>query len=135
MSGVVVLDIDRFRTRYPQAASVTDDRLMMAFDDAGFYLNNTVASPVSDLKQREYLLGLIMMHLLYLDGSFTAEGAGSTAGQVGVLSSASEGSVSASFAVGAVDGSSAWWKQTQYGNTYWQATSRFRRFRYVPPCP
>lgn len=130
---VVVFIPARFRARYPQFAAVSDERLQIAFDDATIYVSNKPTSIVKDLTERDYLLSLVMAHMLQLAGVTTAEGEGSTAGQVGRLASASEGSVSASFAMDAVSGGAAWYAQTQYGLTYWAATSKYRRFRYIAP--
>jgi hypothetical protein len=51
---------------------------------------------------------------------------------VGRVSSASEGSVSASFDYGTpTPGSGAWFQQSQYGAAFWQATSSLRGMQYI----
>lgn len=130
--GVVIFDPVRFVLRFPQfAASVGG--LQMFFDEATLLLNNTHTSMVRDLTERAILLNLITAHIATLGGIATPGGAGSTATQVGRVSSASEGSVSASMDMGATHGSSAWWMQTQHGATYWQLTAKYRTMRYITP--
>jgi hypothetical protein len=51
---------------------------------------------------------------------------------VGRISSASEGSVSVSADMAGASASAAWWNQTTYGATAWQATNKYRRATYVP---
>lgn len=127
MGGVVVFDPVAFAARYPQFATVSAPVLQGFFDEATLFLNNSPSSLVSDVGQRSALLNLVTAHI------GTLSGPGSSATQVGRVSSASEGSVSASLDMGALPGSAAWWIQTQFGATYWQATAKYRTMRYLPP--
>jgi hypothetical protein len=76
---------------------------------------------------------MVVAHLGTLSGVLTPAGQGSTATQVGRVSSASEGSVSASMDMGQQSKNAAFWLQTQYGATFWQATAKYRTMRYVLP--
>jgi hypothetical protein len=133
-AGAVVFDPAAFIARFPQFANV-DAALLQAFFDeaAALYLNNSARSIVRDLAERSILLNYIVAHLGTLSGVLTPAGQGSTATQVGRVSSASEGSVSASMDMGQQSKGAAFWLQTQYGAAYWQATAAYRTLRYVLP--
>lgn len=132
--GVVIFDAAAFVLRFPQFAAyntATPAGLQMFFNEATLLLNNTSGSLVQEVTERAILLNLIVAHLAVLGGVVAPGGAGSTAGQVGRVSSATEGSVSASLDMGAVYGSAAWWMQTQYGAQYWAMTAQYRQARFV----
>lgn len=134
MDGVVIFDEARFLMRYPQFApyaTANPGFLQMVFDEVtALYIKNTPGSIVRDVTTRALLINYIIAHVLQLSGVLTAGGAGSTAGQVGRLSSATEGSVTVSLDMpGSVSG--AWWMQTAYGAAYWAATAQYRTFRYA----
>lgn len=133
MNGVVVFDPAAFVARYPQFAAYNTAHpgmLQEFFDDATGILNNTESSRVCDVAQRQRLLWLLVAHLATLAGVLNADGA---PGPVGRLTSVTEGSVSASFAVDGVSANSAWYSTTPYGAQYWQLTTRYRQFRYIAP--
>lgn len=133
-AGVVVFDPAAFVARYPQFAAFNTANpglLQDYFDDAAAnFLNNTVTSRVCCVDTRQRLLWLLVAHLATLGGALSADG---TSGPVGRLSSATEGSVTASFDMAGASANSAFWLQTPYGAQYWQATLRFRQFRYIAP--
>ena len=98
---IVVFDPTEFRQRRPQLESLSDAQLLAAFDTACLILDNSERSPVpyapdAGVLDRKTLLDLLVCHLatLALRGG----------GAVGALSSATEGSVSASFRPPAVAG-------------------------------
>jgi hypothetical protein len=133
-AGAVVFDPVAFAARYPQFANVSTQLLQAFFDEAAaLYLNNSARSIVRDLSERAILLNMVVAHLGTLSGVLTPAGQGSTATQVGRVSSASEGSVSASMDMGQQSKNAAFWLQTQYGATFWQATAKYRTMRYVLP--
>lgn len=135
MSGVVTFNQAAFLARYPQFtawANANPGALQIRFDDVTtLYINNTYRSIVGDVNERTILIQYAIAHMLALEGVLAAGGQGSTSGQVGRVSSASEGSVSASLDMGAMPGTAAWWLQTQYGAFYWNATAKYRTFRYA----
>lgn len=114
-----------FKARYPEFAAVADIGLSACFDEAGLYLNNTDASPVPLIPRRMTLLNMLTAHIAAL-GGMLGDG---QAKPVGRVTSAGEGSVSASFDYQVV-GSAAWFAQTQYGASFWQATTSLRGFKY-----
>jgi Protein of unknown function (DUF4054) len=122
-----------FKARYPEFAAIDNSRLAAFFDEAGLYLSNTDASPVQDVTRRTTLLNMLTAHIAFIGGVLTADG---QPRPVGRMSQASEGSVSASFEdVTPTPGSGAWFRQSQYGAAFWQATTNLRSFNYIPgPC-
>jgi len=130
--SAVVFDPAAFKARYPEFAAVADPTLAACFDEAGLYLSNTDNSPVQNLTRRATLLNMLTAHVAYIGGLLSADGMPRPVGRV---SQASEGSVSAAFeGVPPTPGSGAWFQQTQYGASYWAATSSLRGMRYIP-CP
>jgi hypothetical protein len=125
--AVVVFDPATFKVRYPEFVTVSDGYLTLCFDDATLYLSNEDNSPVQNITRRASLLNMLTAHIAYLGGALSATG---TPSPVGRVSSASEGSVSASLEY-QVPGSAAWFAQSQYGAAFWQATTSLRGFRYI----
>jgi Protein of unknown function (DUF4054) len=135
--GIAVFNLTIFLIRYPEFTTYNTNfpgALAAMFDEAGLvYLNNTPTSPVQDLFRRRVLLNMLTAHLAFLAGALSADG---QARPVGRVSQAAEGSVSASFEyTAATDGGGAWYKQSEYGANFWQATANLRGFRYVPGRP
>lgn len=128
--AIVVLDITKFRTMFPEFSNVADDLLPFLFDQATDYLNNSDFSLVDDVIKRERLLYLLMAHLAYMRYGDVKGNGGS--GMVGRLSSASEGSVSVSSEAGVVEFRYMWYTQSPYGMDYWQATKVYRMANYYP---
>lgn len=120
----VVLSVDGFRKRYPEFDNVTDTALSNLFDMAELYISNDYGSVVTNLNKRETLMYLIVAHLCYIRYGDNKGNGGS--GMVGRISSASEGSVSVSADVGAVEFRNAWYTQSPYGMDFWQATKVYR---------
>lgn len=129
--GIAVFNLGDFLVRYPAFSNVSPAALAAYFSDAGIlYLNNTSRSPVRNVARRTLLLYMLVAHLSYMNGDLSADG---QARPVGRVSQAAEGSVSASFDYTApTDGSGAWFKQSEYGANFWQATSALRGFKYFP---
>ena len=120
-----------FRERYPQFAEtgITDGQLAQAFAVACLLLDNSERSPVpyapaAGIVTRQTLLDLLVCHLATL--------ALWPPGQSGPVSSASEGSVSVSFALPDRP-NGAFFGQTPCGQAYWQAVQPYLRGgRYCP---
>lgn len=119
-----------FKARYPVFNSVADSILTACFDEAGLYLANTDASPVQDVTRRKPLLWMLTAHIAYLGGALAADG---QPRPVGRLNSATEGSVSIGTEyMTLTPGTGPWFQQTQWGASFWQATTSLRGFRYIP---
>ena len=125
--AAVVFDPTAFKARYPEFAAVADATLTACFNEAGLYLSNADNSPVQNITRRAILLNMLTAHVAYLGGLLSADGMPRPVGRV---SQAGEGSVSAAFE-GAPPGSAQWFQQSQYGASFWAATSSLRGFRYV----
>lgn len=83
---------------------------------------------MQDIARRTILLNMLTAHVGTLNGVILpAEGAI----PVGRVSSGTEGSVSATFDFNVAPGSAQWFAQTQYGASFWQATSQLRTMRYI----
>ena len=128
--AVVIFDPTAFKSRYPEFSAVSNAALQAYFTEACLYLSNMDNSPVQDIARRTLLLNMLTAHIAYVGGALSTDG---QARPVGRVSSASEGSVSAAFEdTPATPGSGAWFRQSQYGASFWQATTALRGFRYIP---
>ena len=127
--AVVIFDVAKFRARYPEFDSVSDDLLQAYFTEATVYLNNTDTSPITDVNQRSVFLNMLVAHIAAISSGVGGQAA---SGLVGRVTSASEGSVSVSVEAGPSSASSWWYMQTPYGAQYWQATAPYRTIRYLP---
>ena len=125
--AAVVFDPTAFKARYPEFAAVPDATLTACFMEAGLYLSNADNSPVQNITRRATLFNMLTAHVAYLGGLLSADGMPRPVGRV---SQASEGSVSAAFE-GPPTGSAQWFQQSQYGASFWQATTSLRGFRYI----
>lgn len=120
---VVIFDVSLFRQQRPQFGDITkysDTFLQNCFDEATLICNNTDASivpysPSNNINDRQILLYLLTCHIATL----------ATSGQVGSITSATEGSVSAGFYIDQRKGA-AWFTQTQCGYTCWQMIQKYR---------
>ncbi len=124
--------------RYPELAAPPDGTgttsSVQAADDflqAGLYLNNTPCSIVQNVPVRTMLLYMLTAHIAALAARQKAEPDGNAL--VGRISDATQGSVSVSTDVGTTTNNQAWFYQTQYGMSFWQATAAYRAGgRYKP---
>lgn len=127
--AIAVFSYAAWVARYPEFGAVSEELAALFFAEAGFYLDNTDASLVQDVGQRLVLLNMLTSHVAALSGALEANGQPS--GMVGRVSSASEGSVSVSVDSGLTAGTAAWFQQTSYGLSFWQATKGYRSATYV----
>lgn len=124
---IVTFDSVAFLARYPEFASVNPGTLTVYFAEATIYLDNTDSSIVTDCTIRAVLLNMLVAHIAALNSGVNGQ---APSGIVGRVSDATEGSVHVAADMGPTTGSSAWYMQTQYGASYWTATSRYRQFQY-----
>jgi len=126
--AVATFDWIAWSTRYPElAAYVSQAQAQAFFAEAGLYCDNTDTSPVTNVATRLVLLNMLTAHIAALNAALGAP----SSPLVGRISSATEGSVNVSAEMNLHPGSSQWYAQTKYGMAFWQATLRFRMFRYV----
>lgn len=127
---VAVFNYAAWSNRYPELSAIDSGLAAEYFGEATLYLDNTDTSVVPcdavTYQPRLALLGMVTAHIAELNRPGGAQ-------LVGRINSATQGSVSVSAEMGPPSGSSAWFLQTKYGAAYWQATAKFRTFRYAPP--
>jgi hypothetical protein len=128
--AIAVFDYTAWAARYPELAGAVSESLAASlFAEAGLYLDNTDASIVADPAIRLMLLGMVVAHLAVMGGALNG---GVPTGQVGRVSSATEGSVSVALDTGLAPGTATWWGLTAYGFNFWAATKRYRTMHYRP---
>ena len=132
----VVFNYAVWTARYPEFANVSEPLAQSYFDEAGLYFANT-GGWLSSLPTAPTLLNMLTAHIAWLyaprDASGNPASTGAPAAElVGRISSATEGSVSVVTEFQSEGGpSQAWFLQTKYGASFWQATAQFRTARYV----
>jgi Protein of unknown function (DUF4054) len=131
--GVAFWNQGIFLARYPVftvACNANPSLFANYFVEAGLYLSNCPTSPIQDVTRRLVLLNMLVAHISFLNGDLSADG---QVRPVGRVSAAGEGSVNAAFEyTGGTPGTGAWFKQTQYGAAFWQATTALRSMHYIP---
>lgn len=129
--AIAVLDPAAFQAKYPAFSTLTQEQVTALFEVAVIFLRNDGTSPVRVVATQTNLLYMLTAHLAQLQ--YGADGKGS-AGLVGRISSASEGSVSVGTEFTGPP-NAAWYNQTQYGATFWQATVAYRMVAGYRPGP
>lgn len=129
--GLVNFDYSAWVKRYPEFATVTEPLAADYFTEATLYMANDGTGPVTDLAQLSLLLNMLTAHIARIYAIIAGQ---APSGLVGRIESASEGSVDVTVKLAdAIPGSMAWFVQTPYGLSFWQATARYRTARYRPP--
>lgn len=128
-TGVVEFVPADFKVRYPEFDSVSDVLLQAYFDEATLILDNSVGSRVQQIEQRKPLLWMLTAHIAAINAGVNGQ---PPSGLVGRINTATEGSVSVGADMGQVPFTAAWFMQTPYGASFWQATARYRTMRYIP---
>ncbi len=130
-AGVVIFDPAGFQARYPEFATVSTPTLNAYFGETTLYLNNSINSMVADIETRTPLLWMLVAHLAAIYSGVNGQG---PSGLVGRVNNASQGTVSVATDMPAMPGSAAWYLQTPYGLSYWQATAPYRQATFVQGC-
>ena len=125
-----------FLAAYPNFTGVPSGTLQAQFNIATIYLRNDGTSPIRSATTQTTLMYMLVAHLLQVSFGPDGEGAkpgntGGSSGLVGRIASAGEGSVNVSMDYPATP-NNAWFLQTPYGASFWQATANYRRARYIP---
>lgn len=131
-TGVVQYDSADFLGRYPEFTTLNTSNpqaLPACFAEAALYLDNSANSRVQQVEQRQPLLYMLTAHIAALYFPLNTAAA---SGAVGRVSQATEGSVSVTLDMGQVTFNAAWFLQTKYGASYWQASAKWRQMRVVP---
>jgi hypothetical protein len=118
--------------RYPEFTAVPSNVASLYFSEATLYQVNDGSGPVVDAGVQLMLLNMLTAHIAAL---YSGQNAASNT-PVGRISSASEGSVSASLEYKPPGtASEAWANQTKYGAAWWSATMPYRSMQYRAPPP
>ncbi len=136
---VITFDPAAFKLQYTEFALCTDPQLQGWFDRATLLFQNNQCNLAFPDGTMAMLLNLLTAHIGLLSAPRDASGnlgpGGTPPAQIGgVITSATEGSVSVSSDIGDVTAGSPsqpWYMQTPYGREYWAATVQYRTSRYV----
>lgn len=129
--AIAVLDLAAFRLAYSAFATAPDDATIQAYFALGgeVWLRNDGTGRVKSVPLQTQLMYMLTAHLCQL---FSGPDGNDPSGLVGRINSATEGSVTVSTEFESTK-NSAWFDQTPYGATFWQATAALRTFpAYVP---
>lgn len=128
--AVVALDYGVWLARYPEFATLSPVLVLGYWSEAGLYCDNSDSSPITDAGLRAMLLGMATAHIAAISGGVNGE---TPSPLVGRITNAGEGSVSVGVDMGSTGSAmQAFWQQTKYGTSFWNATARYRRGRYLP---
>lgn len=128
MGVVVTFNYTNWAALFPQFSNLTEQQVTgPVLTLAEQYCRNDGGGPVTNEALQTEMLNLMVAHVAQILYGSTTQPVAPT---VGRLSSATEGSVSASFDFPTTP-TNAWFLQTPYGAAYWQLTTPFRRFRYI----
>lgn len=117
-----------WKTWFPEFAAVPDASATGYFNRGTLLCANKIG-PVPDTTTLTAYLYLLTAHICALSNPITSRGANPSS-PPGALSSATEGSVSATFTNNYPPGSAQYYQQTKYGSEYWAATALYRTFQY-----
>ena len=129
MGAVATFSFPNWIARYPEFAAADPNVVTAYWHEACLYLANDGTGPVNDLNTQNTLLNMATAHIAALAGRISADNASAFA--VGRITNAGTGSVSASFEGSPEAGTGQWWKQTQYGASFWALTARYRLGQFV----
>jgi hypothetical protein len=133
MGAIVTFDHAAWVARYPEFATLPESAVQSYFAEATLYWRNDGGSPAGDPATQEMLLGMLTAHLAALYGGVNG---GAPSDMVGRINSATIGPATVSADMGAQPGTAAWFQQTKYGASFWQATAAYRRMplHFPGPC-
>ena len=124
----VVFNYTAWSNRYPEFLEIPVIRVQGYFDEACLFCDPTATSRITNEGQRLTLLNMLTAHIAALNDAALGK---SATDPVGRVSSVTQGSESASFD-NMLPGIAAWFAQTKYGMSYWQATAPYRMMRIFP---
>lgn len=129
MGTIATFNYETWITRYPEFKDVTAELAKVYFDEATLYHRNDGTGSVDTVETQLTLLNMLTAHIaaqyVLPDGSPAPSNS-----PVGRVSSASEGSVSASMENNYKAGSPQWFQTTKYGSAYWNVMKAYRTVRY-----
>lgn len=130
MGAIATFDYEKWLARYPEFnGSVTKAQAEAYFVEATIYHANDGSGLVAVAEQQRVLLDMLVAHIAKLYATVNGQ---TPSGVPGRISNASEGSVSVGYDLANMPAAAAWFAQTSYGLSYWQATAAYRTARYLP---
>lgn len=120
---VAVFDSSAFKLRYKEFSALTNELLQAYFDEACIYINNTDDSVIEDAALRLMILNMVTAHIAKL----------SDAPLVGRTASVHTSAGGVNVSVQYEPGTRAWFIQTQYGASAWNAMAPYRAAFFVAP--
>ena len=127
MAAAVTFDFNAWSLRYPEFSTINPLLAQEYFNEATLYLRNDGGSPVSTEALQLTLLNMLTAHIAALNMVVNGAPASSL---VGIITGATEGSVSVQVQPLGGSPSAAWYNQTKYGSAFWAATRGFRTGHY-----
>ncbi len=127
MGAIATFNYQTWVARYPEFVAVGQPLADLYFAEAQLYLVNDGSGPVEDPNVQLALLNMLTAHIAALYGGANGQPASPL---VGRINTATEGSVSVGADLPNLPGTAAWFVQTKYGISFWQASAAFRTFRY-----
>jgi Protein of unknown function (DUF4054) len=137
MSAVATFVYADWIAAYPEFSTTvpTSGQAQNYFNLATIYWRNDGRGPVQDVTQQTAIMYLLTSHMAFLAVGTNNGPSAASQGLVGRVSSASQGSVSLSTDAAGIPGSAAWFAQSPYGFSFWQATIPFRLGGHYRPGP
>lgn len=130
MGVKITFDYSKWIVSYPEfTKTASQPQAEGFFAQATLYCRNDGGGPVTTAEIQTQLLWLLTAHIAQLMVGSSGQ---PVSPLVGRISNASEGSVSVQTDYPATTPNSAWFTQTKYGASYWQATAIYRTMRYRP---
>ena len=131
----VIFNYAGWVARYPEFAGVSQPLAQEYFNEAGLYFAN--CGWTGALPNAPTLLNMLTAHIAWLYAPRDANGNPSSTGEpasplVGRITNAAEGSVNVAVELKESGSpSEAFFSQTKYGLSFWQATAQYRTARYM----
>ena len=133
MGVIATFSFPAFVAQYPEFSGVSGSVAQGWWNQAGLYNANDGSGPVQDMPTQQMLMNMLTAHVGCLAGFLNADGQPNPT-IVGRIVDATQGSVTVHTEMdrNTKPESSAWFYQTQYGATWFQATRLYRSARYLP---
>ena len=141
---VVVFSYAGFTEEFPEFSALSQAQCQGYFNRAQAFFANNTCNPAFGVDGTGLFMGsmlnLLTAHIAWLNaprdsnGNPSATGSSASTPAVGMIKSASEGSVSVGLDIGDVAGGSPsqpYYMQTRYGTEFWFATAGFRTAIYA----
>ena len=135
MGAIATFSYSAWLVRYPEFTTTVNEQTADAyFNEATLYLANDGTGPVTDPPPpapsvQLMLLNMLTAHIAQLNSGSSIQ---PLVPLVGRINTATEGSVSVGAELPGLPGTAAWYSQTRYGLSFYQATAAYRTFRYRP---